>query len=575
PTQREQIGTSVAVINALQLEQAQTVYAQDALKYIAGVAVYQSGGAGTTSNVFLRGLAGKYTSLVIDGIQVNNPVSQQAAWPHITVNGIERIEVLRGAQGVLYGSEAVGGVVNIYTRAGGEQRHAVRLEMGRFDTEQGEFSTSGDWGQLGYGLSVQHFKTKSISARADNDERDENENLSLVGRFTYPIGEYGKAEFALRTHNGETEFDGCAFGSSDDCHTDSDNQAGRLAFSWQRNKINHEFAYALSKATDDNFVNQGLTSTNEGERKTFDYRAIIAHNPNNQFVFGLQHENESYLSQTTTRAYYETNMQAAYIVWQGIWPNALEQDKLHISLAARHDSHDEADDYQTMRATLRWQVLPKLALRTAYGTARRVPSLFELNDPLYGNKNLRAEKSASFDMGFIYRVNDIIRVEVTAFDIKIDDLIGFHPQTFRSIQTTGQTTSEGIESALVWQIADATEFVANYTYTDVKEPSGARAIRRPRHIVNLSLTHDFNEKLNGTLTWHNARSILDTDFSTFPSKQVALDDYHLVKLGFNYMLTDAVRLYGRVENALNDDYQTVLSYNSPPRAAYMGVQFDF
>jgi len=128
---------------------------------------------------------------------------------------------------------------------------------------------------------------------------------------------------------------------------------------------------------------------------------------------------------------------------------------------------------------------------------------------------------------------------------------------------------------LAWQMAQATELTVNYAYSDVKEPSGARAIRRPRHIATLSLTHNFNEKMRGTLTWHLARSILDTDFSTFPNRRVALDDYHLVKLGFHYLLTDEVRLYGRVENALDDDYQTVLSYNSPPRAAYMGVQFDF
>jgi len=417
PTQREQVGTSVAVINALQLQQAQTVYAQDALKYVAGVSIYQSGGAGTISNVFLRGLAGKYTSLVIDGIQVNNPVSQQPAWPYITVNGIERIEVLRGAQSVLYGSEAVGGVVNMYTRAGGEPRQSVRFETGRFGTEQGEVAASGDWGQLGYGVSVQHFKTEGISARADNSERDENENLSFVSRFTYPLGEAGQAELALRQHNGETAYDGCAFGASDDCKTDSETQAGRLAFNWQANKISHEFSYALSQGKDNEFANKNLASTNQGERKVFDYRALITHNPNAQFVFGLQHENESYLSQTTTRAYYETNMQAAYIVWQGIWQSALEQDRLYVSLAARHDSHDEAGEHQTMRASLRWQALPSLALRSSYGTASRVPSLFELNDPLYGDKNLRAEKIENFDIGFIYRAHDKIRFEVTAFDI--------------------------------------------------------------------------------------------------------------------------------------------------------------
>ena len=128
PTPAAQIGASVDVITAEELENLQVTYLQDALTNLAGVAAYSSGGVGSTSNVFLRGMTGKYSGVYVDGVQINDPASQQASWANLPTHGLSRVEVLRGTQGVLYGSEAIGGAINLFTAYGGKTQSSADLQ---------------------------------------------------------------------------------------------------------------------------------------------------------------------------------------------------------------------------------------------------------------------------------------------------------------------------------------------------------------------------------------------------------------------------------------------------------------
>ncbi|MDG1691066.1 MAG: TonB-dependent receptor plug domain-containing protein, partial [Alphaproteobacteria bacterium] len=149
PTPAAQIGASVDVLTAEDLENQQVIYLQDALK-LKGINIPQSGGIGTLSNVFLRGLPGKYTDLVIDGISLYDPRSEQVLWQDITTDGVEQVEILRGSQGVLFGSNTIAGVVSQFTKLGGETENRIRLEAGELSTQKLSMKGNGARGDVDY-----------------------------------------------------------------------------------------------------------------------------------------------------------------------------------------------------------------------------------------------------------------------------------------------------------------------------------------------------------------------------------------------------------------------------------------
>ena len=219
PTPIHQIGASISVLTAEDLRLQQSTNLQGALDTLAGVSVYQNGGLGKISNVFIRGLTGKYVNLIIDGIEVNDPVNQQASWQHINVQGIDHIEVLRGSNSVLYGSEAIAGVINLYTKSGGDKRRRFHMEMGSFATYKIEGTMSGQTldDRLDYGMSIQMQRSQGFSALEADNEDDGYRRLTVAGKFAYEVSDNLSSNFVFRYNQGEVEFDQCGYPYSNHC----------------------------------------------------------------------------------------------------------------------------------------------------------------------------------------------------------------------------------------------------------------------------------------------------------------------------------------------------------------------
>ena len=596
PTPISQISASVDVITAEDLERQQITYLQDALATVAGVSTYQSGGPGSTSNVFMRGMTGKYSGVYIDGVQINDPASQQAAWAYLPTHGLESVEVLRGSQGVLYGSEAIGGAVSLFTAYGGETTNQAVFESGSFGSESLSFSSRGESGKVGYGLFAQQIETDGISAASEsngNTEDDGYESLSAHGRAVINLSDQVSVDIALRSVSSEIETD-AGFTPTDNAtsYTDFDAVGGRLSVTYELANSHH--TVSVGESEDVSSAYNASVLTTKGTREATTYRGVFKVSEQVDILFGYESEEEAY---GTSDAVYAAETAAVMALLQYD-----DEHSFSASFALRQDDNEAFGRFDTSRVAIK-KMFGSLGVRGSYGTGFRAPSLYELYglslycaEGLCGNTALKPEESRSRDIGFIFEPHDNLYFEFGEFDISVSDFIKYgnvvpdvsdpclsaNSGPFSSAttcgkyeQTEGESRSSGYELRGTYQHSEATKVMFNFTKLDAEKENGQRDIRRPEDTLNVSVTHSVSEFLQMGGQLRLVRNTVDTNFSAWPYVDIDLDDYALLNLHASYQVNDRVKAYGRVENATDEDYETVLGYGTPGRAFYVGVSSSF
>lgn len=596
PTPVGQVGASVGLITQADLKAQQTVYLRDAVQKIAGISTYQSGGDGSTANIFMRGMTGKYNAVIIDGIQINDPVSQQAAWPHLTTQGLERVEILRGSHSVLYGSEAVGGVVSMFTAHGGDTAQELTLEAGNENFRLAGYQAKGTLGDLSYGVSLQHADTDGISSADENDGNVEADGYRYQGgnaRLVWSPHEDWKLDLALRASEGRNDTDSGAPADVLGTYNKFENQAYRLDAEYDAGSIQHIFR--ISQTEDENLsISQFLPLLLTGARQMASYHTIVELTDTVQLLAGVETETEEYETPTES---YEVDTEAAYLLIQ-----AEPLTGVYATFAVRRDDNEKFGSFETYRMTLLARLNDKIQLRANSGTGFRSPSLFELLGKsvfcaaeMCGNTDLQPEESESWDIGMVMTPRAGLSFEAGLFEIQVENFIQYgnivpsdlndnclaansfpgFPATGcgKYIQSGGTSTSQGAEFIADWQINDRFHLTANYTQLDTKKANGDRDIRRPKHTVNLSLTGAVTQRLSATLSLFHARDTVDTNFNLF--RDVPLDDYTLVDMTASYEVSENLKIHGRIKNVLDDEYQTALGFGTPDRSAYIGMRMGF
>lgn len=574
-TQSDKIGSAVTVITAEQIERSQRKSVADILRDVPGLAVSQTGGAGRSTAIRIRGAESYHTKVIIDGVDMSDPSQAQPQYEfgNLLAADIERIEVVRGPQSLLYGGEAVGGVITIVTRKGaGKPRITANAEVGSLHTYQAGTSISGSQDRISYAVGVTHFETDGISAaskRTGNDENDPFTNDTVNVRLGLRLTDSWDVEASGRYARAKVDYDDWTTRAVDD--TDSMRtieRSGRIATNLALLSGRLRNTLALSLAQSERDIDGGASfwgsrySFFDGQSRKLEYQGSVKLAPDNHtIVFGAEHKADSTRQSSISKDVTDYGYYADY--------QFSPLDSLFLTMGGRVDDHETFGTHKTGRGTAAYLIdATATRLHASYGTGFRAPSLWELFHPTYGNLDLKPEESRGWDFGVEQQVmNGQGTMDVTWFDNRIQNLIQWQNNKYINIAST---RARGAEIGGHFDASDNVRLNASYTFTDSRNNStGQMLARRPKHQGSFGVAW---QPLEGVTTDATMRAV-GRHYDSATSNHVG--GFITVDLAASYQVTDWAKVYGRIENLLDKQYEEVDTYSAPGRLVFAGVKAAF
>ena len=562
-TPASETGTAVTVIGEAELER--TAFALDAIATAPGVTVNQNGAFGGAATVRIRGAASEQTLVLIDSVPVNDPTSPGGGYDFASLDTaqIERIEVLRGAQSTLWGTDAIGGVVNIVTKRAAPGLGVTGFaEAGSFGTVRGGAAIEGGFEQGDFRLGASAVSSDGIS-KADeadgNTEDDGYDAVTLAGRGRYELG-FGELAATVRYVDSETEFDsyGAATGTQDGDEVSKTTQlSGALTFT------NIAFAGALETmiqvaAADidrESFTNGVSSFGSQGERQVYRYQGTWNLTEDHRLAFGAEREDSASGGDSST-------IDGLFVLLE-LQP----LDGLVLTGGVRHDEADRFGAETTGKFAASWQLTDQVRLRGTAGTGFKAPTLFQTTYVCCGatepNADLRAETSEGFDVGVEYTLaGGRAAVAATYFDQTVENQIGFS-FAVGGYENIARVDTKGVELAARFAITEAWSLAGNYTYIEAEDGQGGELIRLPEHSAYGELAYDGGRWGGALSVRHNG----EEQDSLGP-----VDAWTRLDASARYDLTNRMQLYVRGENLTDEQYQQVFGYGTPGLSGYFGVR---
>ncbi|MBN2568167.1 MAG: TonB-dependent receptor [Deltaproteobacteria bacterium] len=576
---------SITVVTGKEIQEKGKQTVIDVLRDIPGISIAQYGTPGGSSSIYMRGTNNAHTLIMVDGVRVGDPMTTDGKMSiaDLSTDNIERIEIVRGAQSILYGSDAIGGVVNIITKMGkGKPRYFLSFEGGSFETFREKAGVSGSTDRINYAAALSRLDTRRVSRAEEelgNTERDYYHDTNISARIDGRVSETVGIGFSIRHSESRMDLDDTSWTPpyapvDADKIQDTDITSVATSFDhdiygWWQHVIKLGITETEREYTrDDSFeeLYNGTIKTASWQHNFFisDIDTITA-------GFDYQEERGDSLSIYGNMAEESVNTKACFI------QNRLTPFRgFSLTLGLRHDDHQTfggKDSYKGAVAYLYEKTGTKI--RGSYGTGFHAPSLYQLYSS-YGDPNLRPEDSRGYDIGIDQELFDKkLLVSVTYFETRIDDLIEWNWGTSKyynigKVKTEGWETSISIEP-FTWLSLDA-----HYTYTEARNVTegdtnkGKFMLYRPKHSGGASLNIKPMEKLNVNLNAQYAgKRYHDTDNST------ELPEYTLCNLVASYDAMDWLQFFGRVENLTDQQYQSVYQYGEPGIGFYAGTKITF
>lgn len=608
PVNQDQTASSVTVLTEKDFAERNATYVSDVLKTVPGVAIGASGGRGAVTSLFLRGANSKHTAVIIDGIRVN-PADTNFDFGGLTLSNVERIEVLRGEQSALWGSDAMGGVVYITTKSGLYTDKPFNVDfdfgMGSHRTRDGSVTISGQQNGFYYALHGDSHRTQGISARSKHvfnytsitgatstnvpaSEKDSfhKDNASL--RLGFDDGKKGvdflashssqtlhfdnsaanERAFDDNTHTRETRFKLSGYvGNADDLfvhkasvsHIKTDSETAQYS-SWTSSvgKTNYE-----SKKLNTNYQ-LDINFDREGEVKQA--LSLLADYQNTKYLASAYNYDEKKLTEKSVAAEYRLFTESDH----------------SLSLSGRYTDNTLFENAFTARLAGAYRLSPNFKAHASLGKAIHNPSMSEYygwGGTWLANPNLKAEKSLGGELGLLVETEDKRHsLDTTYFARNVDNFLtdegsvtGDYSRPNRSVNRDGKTKIKGVEVVYNGKFTDNLSGYANYTYTYIKSENdqyGLNYVRRPKHMGNVGLNYQITPKLGSSINVSYFGKRLDSGDFKMPS-------YTLANLGVNYQIVPNLTVYANLNNLFDKKYENVLGYGQDGRNVYVGLKGSF
>jgi vitamin B12 transporter len=562
----------------------------DLLRLSPGLSVATSGPRGTQTQVRIRGAEANHTLVFVDGIRFNDPAAgNEARFELLTSDSLSRLEVVRGPQSALWGSEALGGVIAADTpdplRAAGFEG---RAEYGSLDSARLSGRYAVRMGSVGVMASAGWLRSDGVDQSGQGGERDGFDNVSASLKLEAQPSQGLRLGLVGHWIAGTSRFDGSdpnTFLPAEALSTK--NQIGAVRGWAEGNWGGWSLQAGASwlDSTNRNFFQDAPINRTFGDRLSFDAqlsRQLGGH----RLTAAVEHEREAFHARDTvyfggTDQDRARRLTAVVGEWRGEWSPAVVTD-----LALRHDSFSAFRDATTFRASLLVRPVRELRLHAAYGEGIAQPTFYDLYGffpgSFVGNPALKPERSRGWEGGIGWS-RAHFSLDATFFSARLRDEIvdRFDPATFlaSTANASGESRRKGIELSAAWRAGPGFNLSANYTRLDAdqQQASGAprvQEVRRPRHSFNLAAYGEAGRlRWGASLAYVGTRT--DQDFNIFPAPTVTLSDYVLASANLAYRLLPQLELYARAENGFDADYQDVVGYHTPGRTLYAGLRVAF
>jgi vitamin B12 transporter len=567
-----EVGSSVTIITAEDIEALGVDFAIDALALAPGVTVNQNGAFGGAASVRIRGAASGQTLVIIDGVVANDSTSPGGGFDFARLDtaNIERIEVLKGPQSTLWGSDAIGGVVNIITKRpepgfGGK----AFAEAGSFSSLRGGAEISGANEKYDFRLSAIGNTTDGIS-KADeangNTEKDGFDSNTVNGRAGISLWGDARLEGTFLWNDAEAEFDSFSFGSEGNVG-DGDEVSKTtelvgnvtLKASAFNGKLDNFLLLGYSKIERDSFSDGQASFTSEGDRVILRYQGTLSINERNRIAFGAEREDSEANGE-------DTSINGLFALYE-----LKPIDSLTLSAGLRRDDHEQFGGETTGRLALAYNPNKQVTLRGSWGEGFKAPSIFQTTffccGALAPNADLKPETSDAWDAGVTLRTADGRgELDLTYFNQDTTDLIDFS-FAVGGFENIAQAKSSGVELFGGYHLTEWAEMTAEYSYIDSSDGMGNELPRVPKHSGNVTLIIDPAGPFSGSaLVRYNGKE---------QDANGSLDSWTRVDLTARYAINDRIEFYGRIENLLDVHYQQVLGYGTPGLSGSAGARLSF
>lgn len=554
------ITSNVNVISGQELEEKHITSVADALNLIPGVSVVSNGGLGKSTSLFLRGFDSKRILVLIDGVRYND-ISNSidgVSLEHLMVNQIEQIEVIKGAQSGIWGSEASAGVINIITKKAPLGTAAdAHVEYGSFNTKKygADLSHKNDSYEFKIGANkVVSDGFTSYAKRGvdiDNYEDDAYENRTLKIQAGYNFDGDNKVQIAHTDIDAYSQYDNYSSDSSKS-YTKKE-KLSQIAFENVSSIVTTKLH--ANRSTFKRDYSDG--SKFDGRENEYGVTSEIRYANDDFVLLGGDYKSFEHLNQFnkkfTDKALFATNS------------NTFAQ-RLILTESLRTDNYDAFNDKTTGKIGIRFNIDSDMYLSSNYGTGYNVPTLYQLYDGTYGNPALKSENTRSYDVSLGYN-----GFEITYFFNRINDMIDYDFTTSAYNNIDGTSTLKGFELAYKREVNDVTLVSCNYTRLSAKNQNGETLRRRAKENFKFGVDYygisDVHIGVNG--------EYVGTRYDQENNHGAQTGRYTIANAVVNYDLSDSIRIYGKIDNITDKYYQSVNNYATSPRAYYAGLEVSF